>query len=229
MPLTLTIRCQEEDHRVVLQDDGSVKLCDHYDVDSEIALCALADLPELPCLHFCKWWTRDPVSALQHQILFHNAVLLAAICAKHVLFLFEQLRPRDRRPRVAIDAAIQGARYGPPGPSTAKVVFDAAKSARDAPNAIRIPDQDAGLPWLAATAAAAAASKAAEAAAGSGGWISIAAAVRSAQGAMHHAIAGGSDVERAWQQRMVVAFLSAETTDAALADHGVLLPEPPCP
>lgn len=38
----VTVRCQGEEHRVVAEEDGSVRMLDH-DVEAEMALLALAD------------------------------------------------------------------------------------------------------------------------------------------------------------------------------------------
>jgi hypothetical protein len=76
----------------------------------------------------------------RHQLL----ALWAALCAEHVLGLFESVRPDDRRPRVAIDHARAWARGEVKMMQARKVAGHAQAAARDLRGAPRYAAYAAG-------------------------------------------------------------------------------------
>jgi len=115
-------------------------------------------------------------------------------CAYHVLHIFENQYPKDKRPRLAIEAARQYLKY--PTQEKLDKLHAAGDAAWDAARAAA---------WAAAGAADwAAAGDAARAAAGDAAWAAAGAAARAAAGA----------AERKWQNRHLLNLIRRGRDDS---------------
>jgi len=87
MPIKLEVLCDDEAHRIDIEDDGQMVVYDH-DVDSTIALIALGLEPPR-CFKYLQMWEEDPVTVLME----YTRAQFRDPPAESYPFLFDQWNP----------------------------------------------------------------------------------------------------------------------------------------
>lgn len=95
---------EDEKVEVEISGDGKLTIVDH-DIEYDIAFVAMGG-EKTPAVRLMDIWLKNPADVICYNLGLEDntLMLLAADWAEHVLPIFEKVRLKDKRPRLAIEA-----------------------------------------------------------------------------------------------------------------------------